>query len=198
VSRIERGHLAGIRVDALRGVAAPLEVRIEWNARWRGGELDRLRSAGHSALHESVARNFKSRPEWIFAPEVSFSEFGERGIIDILAWNPKGRAVLVIELKTAIVDVNELVGTFDRKIRLALGVARKRGWAVENGTSVSGWVIVADTRTNRRRLGDHQAMLRAAYPSDGRMMRSWLRDPSGPTRCLGFWRVGVGGPLGRR
>ena len=97
VSRIERGHLAGVRVDALRGVAAALEIRIEWNARWRGGELDRLRNAGHSALHESVARSFKSRPDWMFAPEVSFSEFGERGIIDILAWNRKGRAILVID-----------------------------------------------------------------------------------------------------
>ena len=189
VSRIERGHLAGVRVDALRGVAAALEIRIEWNARWRGGELDRLRNAGHSALHESVARSFKSRPQWTFAPEVSFSEFGERGVIDILAWNRTRRALLVIELKTAIVDVNELVGTFDRKIRLGHEVARKRGWAIENGTSVSGWVIVSDTRTNRRRLGDHHAMLRAAYPSDGRMMRTWLRDPSGPTRCLGFWPV---------
>ena len=49
---------------------------------------------------------------------MSFSIFGERGVIDVAAWNAEHRALLVIELKTDIVDVNELVGTFDRKVRL--------------------------------------------------------------------------------
>jgi len=55
----------------------------------------------------------------------------------------------VIELKTAIADVNELLGTADRKRRLAAQVARERGW---DPRTVSQWLIVADTRTNRRRL----------------------------------------------
>ena len=46
----------------------------------------------------------------MLAPEVSFSIYGERGVIDILAWHPGRRALLIIELKTDIVDVNELVG----------------------------------------------------------------------------------------
>jgi hypothetical protein len=114
--------------------------------------------------------------------------FGERGVIDLLAWNPGSRALLVIELKTAIVDVNELIGTFDRKIRLARKVAIERGWAVGRDSVVSGWVIVADSRTNRRRLQDHEAVLRAAYPMDGRGIRRWLMEPTGSIRCLGFWR----------
>ena len=41
---------------------------------------------------------------------------------------PDRRALLVIELKTAIVDVGELLGTFDRKVRNAGEVARRLGW----------------------------------------------------------------------
>lgn len=33
-------------------------------------------------------------------PEVSFSIYGQRGVIDILAWHAATRSLLVIELKT--------------------------------------------------------------------------------------------------
>lgn len=188
VSRIERGHLGRLSVDTVRKVAAALEIRADFHGRWRGGDLERLISARHSALSESVVRAFP-RPGWRIAPEVSFSIYGERGIIDLLAWNPTQRILLVIELKTEIVDVNELVGTFDRKVRLGTRIAREHGWAIEPDTTVSGWMIVTDSRTNRRRLQAHTAMLRAAFPIDGRAIRPWLRMPSGSIRCLSFWSL---------
>ena len=62
VSRIERGHLDGVTVEAIRAVAAALDIRIDLVSRYRGGELDRLLAAGHSALHESVARVLAGSP----------------------------------------------------------------------------------------------------------------------------------------
>jgi hypothetical protein len=124
-------------------------------------------------------------PDWVFEPEVSFAIYGERGVIDILAWHPRRRAILVIELKTDIVDVNDLVGGVDRKRRLAWRVARERGWEPD---SVSVWVIVAAGRTNRARIAAHGGMLRAAYPMDGRSIRSWLREPIGQVAALSMWR----------
>ncbi|MBA3779763.1 MAG: hypothetical protein H0X16_10790 [Chloroflexi bacterium] len=103
VSLIERGRLDELRFGTALRVAAALEVRLEVRARWRGGDLDRLLNAGHSALHESLARYLQALSGWVFAPEVSFAIYGERGIIDILAWHPGRRALLVIELKTDIV-----------------------------------------------------------------------------------------------
>ena len=41
----------------------------------------------HAAMHEDVARLFATLPGWDEVPEVTFSEFGERGSIDILAWH---------------------------------------------------------------------------------------------------------------
>ena len=140
----------------------------------------------HSQLHESLARWFGDElPDWVLRPEVSFAVYGERGVIDILAWHPGRRALLVIELKTDIADVNELVGGVDRKRRLATGIARTIGWEPE---SVSVWVVVAAGRTNRARIAAHGTMLRAAFPMDGRSIRSWLGDPKGPVAALSMWR----------
>jgi len=192
VSRIERGHLDTLSLRTLRSVASALDVRVDLFARWRAGDLDRLLNARHSALHDSVAAWFRDvMPEWELAPEVSFSILGERGVIDIVAWHPGRRALLIIELKTDIADVNELVGTFDRKRRLAWRVAKERGWVP---TTVSGWVIVAPGRTNRARIASHGAMLRGAFPFDGRSIRSWLLDPVGSISALSTWSQNRGGP----
>jgi transcriptional regulator with XRE-family HTH domain len=194
VSRIERGHVGPQSIDSVRAIAHALEIRVSLVAQWRGGDLDRLINRRHSALHESVARMFRDElPAWILAPEVSFSVYGERGIIDILAWHPGRRALLVIELKTDVADMNELVGTFDRKRRLAREVAAKRGW---DPVSVSAWLIVASSRTNRRRVETHRAMLDAALPDDGRTIRRWLQDPIRAVTGLSFW-TGMRGETGR-
>ena len=178
-----------LSLDRLRAVAATLDIRVDVYGRWRAGDLDRLLNAGHSRLHESVARAFRDLPAWITAPEVSFSIRGERGVIDILAWHPGRRALLVIELKTDIVDVNELVGTADRKRRLSIEVAIERGWIerVDPPPTVSLWIIVVGTRTNRRRVAEHAAMLRAALPTDGRTIAGWLNSPSQPISALSMW-----------
>jgi hypothetical protein len=168
----------------LRRIAAVSDVRLDLVARWRGGEFDRLLNSRHSALHESVARSFTRLEDWEFAPEVSFSIFGERGVIDILAWHRPSGALLVIELKTAIVDVNDLIGGVDRKRRLAAGIAKARGW---HATSVSVWVIVERGRTNQRRIHAHRAVLSAAFPADGRTVGAWLHHPTGPMAILSTW-----------
>lgn len=186
ISRIERGHLGEVTLDAIRSVAAALDLRVDVVGRWRGGDLDRLLGAGHSALHESVARSFGGLAGWEFASEVSFSNYGDRGVIDLLAWHEPTRSLLVIELKTEFIDMNELIGTLDRKRRNAAQIARERGW-LERASSVSVWVIVADSSSNRRRAAEHSTMLRHAYPLDGRAMRTWLRAPSGAVGCLSFW-----------
>ena len=134
-------------------------------------------------MHEAVAGLLAGFDGWVFEPEVSFSIYGERGIIDILAWHPARRVLLVIELKTEIVDVSGLLGSMDQRRRLAWRIARDRGW---DPKVVSMWVVVADTRTNRRALAAHAGVLRAKFPMDGRSMRRWLRDPSERVDALGF------------
>lgn len=188
ISRAERGHLGRLSLECLRAIGHGLDLRVDVSGRWRAGDLDRLLNAAHAALHEQVARAFATLPVWSIAPEVSFSVYGERGVIDILAWHAGRRALLVIELKTDVVDVNELVGTADRKRRLAIRAAAGRGWPVDGAglppPSVSLWLIVAAGRTNRRRVAEHTTMLRAAFPDGGRGLAGWLRSPVGELRAL--------------
>jgi transcriptional regulator with XRE-family HTH domain len=182
VSRIERGHLRLLSVDAILRVAEALEIRIDWSPRWRGGDLDRMLNAGHAAMHNSVARLFRRLP-WLTAPEVTFAIYGERGTIDILAFHPPTGTLAVIELKTELVDVQHLIASVDRYRRLAPRIAKERGWIAR---SVGCWVVLRDTATNRRRVSAHADVLRVAFPDDGRTMRRWLRAPDGQVAGLSF------------
>lgn len=183
VSRIEAGRFSTRRLDLLRAVAGALDARITLTVRWQGADLDRLLGARHSAMHELLAEQFRALPGWVFAPEVSFAVYGERGIIDILAWHAPTRSLLVIELKTELADLQETLGTLDRKVRLAAVAARERGW---NAATVSAWLVIAEGSTNRSRVRAHAAMLRAALPAAGPATRAWLRRPEGSIRALTF------------
>ena len=182
VSRMERGHLRHLSLGVLLGVAEALEIRLDVVPRWRGGDLDRMLNAGHAALHERVARLFTGMP-WLLAPETTFAIYGERGVIDILAFHPSTGALLVIELKTAVVDVQQLLTAVDRYRRLGARIARDRGWEPR---SVSTWVALRDSTTNRRRVAEHAEVLKHAFPHDGRSVRRWLRTPTGTLAALSF------------
>jgi transcriptional regulator with XRE-family HTH domain len=183
VSRAECGHLDDLRVVDLRAIAAGLAVRLPFAPWWRGGDADRVLSERHGLMREQLAELFAARPEWVCQAEVTFSVFGERGSIDLLAWHPARRALLVVELKTEIMDPAALAAQVDRYRRLATGIAKERGW---DPASVSAWVVVADSSMNRRRLARARTMLRNRFPVEGRTMRSWLRRPAGAVAALSF------------
>ena len=182
VAQIERGNLDGVRIGQLRAVVVALRADLDIILRWNGTDLDRLLNAGHSAMHELVV-GILTAAGWELVPERSFLIWGERGVIDIVAWLAPSRTLLIVELKTEIVDVQRLIGTVDRYRRLAPQVVRDLGW---EPVTVGAWVAVADSPTNRRRLGEHAGVLRAAFPSDGRTVAGWLRRPSGPLLALSF------------
>ncbi|MFZ5853474.1 MAG: helix-turn-helix domain-containing protein [Chloroflexota bacterium] len=183
VSRLERGHLATVPLGAIRAIAGTLEARLDLTASWRGGDLDRLVNARHGALHDVLAHRFAGLSEWESAAEVSFSIYGERGVIDRLAYHAGRRMLCVIELKSELTDPGGLVGQVDRYRRLGPVIARDRGWKPR---SVSCWVVLADTDTNRRRVAMHEALLRGAFPLDGRAVTRWLHDPEGAVQALSF------------
>jgi transcriptional regulator with XRE-family HTH domain len=182
---LERGASTEVTVAEIDAVCRVLGGNAEIVVRWHGTDFERVVNGGHAALHESVSK-LLTQLGWEVAPEVSFSEFGERGVIDILAWHAPTRTVLVIELKTELADVSALMGQVDRYRRLARKLARDRGW---DAASVSAWVAVAESRTNRRRLAEHSTALRAAFPNDGRTVPAWLKDPAGSMSALSFVRA---------
>lgn len=174
VSRIERGLFGTLPFEVVRRVGTVLEIRLDLVPSWRGGDLERVVNARHAALHERLAERLGRLPGWVSAAEVSYSIWGERGVIDRLAFHAERRMLAVFEVKADLGDPGGLVAQLDRYRRLAPEIARGRGWEAE---SVSCWAVVADTDTNRRRLAAHRELLRGAFPADGHSLREWLLNP---------------------
>jgi HTH-type transcriptional regulator / antitoxin HipB len=183
VSRIERGHLDALQLRMIRAVMRALEMEVVLDARWRGGELDRLVDEGHAAIAARVCEVLEAAG-WVVHPEVSFAVFGERGSIDVLAWNPHARILLVVEVKTTFNSAEETLRRHDTKVRLAPALARERfGWAA---VAVGRLLVLPDASTARRRVARHASLLRTAYPLRGHDAVSWLRDASGSRGLLLF------------
>src|SRR5688572_1165430 len=84
-SRRENGRIDSLA--SLNAHARGLGARVDIYVRWRGGDVDRLLNRRHSAMHEAMAQRFGTLPAWSPVPEVSFSIYGERGVIDWVAWH---------------------------------------------------------------------------------------------------------------
>jgi transcriptional regulator with XRE-family HTH domain len=176
IGRIERGEEDGLSVAALDAVSRALGGSLDLLFRWQGVELDRLLDASHARLVEVMVRLLQLSG-WEVAVEATFSRFGERGSIDILAFHARLRILLVVEVKSVIPDIQATLAGLDRKGRLAPEIALARGW---HATVVAVLLVCWDTRSNRRRIERHAASVRAILPAGTREMRRWLRDPTLP------------------
>jgi hypothetical protein len=117
-------------------------------------------------------------------PEVTFSEFGERGSIDILAGHVQTRSVVVGEVKASIGSIEETNRRLDVKERLAPKIVRERfGWTAR---SLSRVLIVPEDSTIRRILDRHRQTMEAVYPAHGREFRKWLVRPEGRIAAIWF------------
>lgn len=182
VSLVERGHLEGMSVRSLRAICAGLEVRLLFSPSWRGGEIDRLLDEAHAAVTSATVGLFR-RLGWQVFVEFTFSHYGERGSIDVLALQPDLRAAVVNECKTELASTEQLNRGVDRKTRLAPDLIQERwGW---RPAVVGRLVVFADDSSNRRRVA-RQPVLETGYPTRGRAVADWLRSPVGQMAGLIF------------
>lgn len=156
-------------------VVAALGGRLSVRILYQGVGLDRLRDRAHARVVEAVVRDLLANG-WQVATEVSFNVFGDRGVIDILAFHPPTGALLVVEATTVVPDVGGMLANLDRKVRIAPGIARRRGWPVR---SVSRLLVMRDTATARRRVAEHASIFEVAFPTRTVGVRRWLQAPPG-------------------
>ena len=180
VSDIERGRMDRYTIASVRRVLRALEADGEMTVRWGGpGDLDRLLDRDHALLVRAWAETHR-RHGWEVWPEASYSVYGERGRIDLLAFHPPTGTLEVAEMKTGLWDLQDTLGRLDAKVRLARGVAAERGWDVRG---VVGALVIAEGRTARRRIAEH-AVLFGGYEVRGRAARAFVRRPRGGVRGL--------------
>jgi transcriptional regulator with XRE-family HTH domain len=184
VSRVERGNFGPISADTLCAIAEAIEADLSVSLRWRGPKLARLLDRRHARLQNRIVQHLAGAG-WDTRVEDSFNHFGERGSVDILAWRPDCRALLIIEIKTELVDLQDTVRTLDMKARIVPRVVRRsRGWRPD---SVAAVLVLPDANVHRNAVAAHAALLSAALPARTRAVRRWLDAPSGNLR--GIWFV---------
>ncbi len=193
ISRIERGQVGRVQAATLVRIVEALEATIDMTVRWQGEQLDRLTDAAHAHVVESAAATMRGCG-WLTRVEVSFNHYGDRGRVDLLAFHPSARILLVAEAKSAIGDTQDTVGRLDVKTRLGSKLAEAEGWGTP--ARVVPALVVADSRTARRVLRRHEAAF-SRFDVRGRSALAWLRRPAGPVPSGLLWFTNLPDSLGR-
>ena len=182
VSLIERGRAEETTLATVRRVAASLGVSVAFNPHWRGADMAKLLDHNHATLVEAVVRRISSAG-WTVRPEHTFNIWGERGSIDVMAWLPTAQALLLIECKTNLPDLQDALSTMDRKRRLGPEIARLAGWDPRVFASV---LVLPDSTWARNRVRKSNAIFDAALPARTVEVRCWIAAPSGSLRGVWF------------
>ncbi|MBF8290766.1 MAG: hypothetical protein HW391_1734, partial [Chloroflexi bacterium] len=108
---------------------------------------------------------------------------------DLVGWHPASSTLLVVEVKSELVSIEETLRRHDVKARLGPRIVAERfGWAPR---AVARLLVLPDESTPRRRVRRHDAVLLRAYPLRGGSVRSWLRAPVGTPGGLLFLPLSV-------
>jgi transcriptional regulator with XRE-family HTH domain len=185
VSLIERGHSSMLAGGTLRRVFGALDARWEPVVSWRGGALDRLLDEEHSRLVAATASRLREWG-WAIEIEVTYSSFGERGSIDVLAARNDLGAVLSVEVKSEITTVEATLRKIDEKDRLVRRLICRDRFRFKP-TSVGRLLMLPATDTTRRRVRASAVVLDVALPARGATVRRWLAEPRGD--LSGIWVV---------
>lgn len=181
--QIEAARAGRLPLEDLRDHFSRLGASVRVTVWYDGATLDRLLDEDHAAVIESGIRML-DRYSWKPATEVTFSEWGERGSIDLFGSRETERAVFIGEAKSAWGSLEETLRSLDVKIRLAPTIAQERlGWRPR---TIGAAIIFPEDATARRIAQRHSATLGVSYPDRNRAIRRWLQAPSGPLRGLWF------------
>jgi transcriptional regulator with XRE-family HTH domain len=196
LARDESGAFGSVHV--VRRHAGALDMRLEWIAIGRGADVARTWDEEHAAIVEVIAAWLRGLGLEI-AAEASFSVYGERGRVDLLAFDAATGKLYLVEAKTELSDLGDVLGVVDVRERLAARLGTERGWAVAAAISI---LALADTPHNRGVVGAHaatfggwsRARLRIdRFPSSARRQLLWIpAGAAGRSRWLaGRRRMGL-------
>lgn len=194
VSLIERGALEGTSLRLIRRVSGALGVSVAVEPHWRGAEMAKLLDENHAVMVRAVVARLTAAG-WQAIPERTFNVWGEKGAIDVLAWHPDYRALLTIEVKTRLADMQDLLSTIDRKRRLAPTLARNFNWKPLTFGTV---LVFPDETWARNAVARFEPLFAATLPRRTIEVRRWLKRPAGDIRGIWFLLNDTVGGANRR
>ena len=184
ISLIERGHGGRLSVETMRRVFGALDARWEPTVSWRGGDLDRLIDEEHARLVGEMARRLADAG-WEVAVEVTYSEFGDRGSVDVLGAHRDLLAIVVVEVKSELTAIESTLRKLDEKVRIVQGSLGRERFAFRP-RSVGRLLVLPSTNVARRRVDRFSEVLDVAFPDRAGRVRGWLRTPEGSLTGIQF------------
>ncbi len=153
----------------------------------------RQRDGVHGVLNGFLARRLVRQGGWANpATEVRVGADAPRGWIDLLAFRPADRSLLVDETKTDIPDMGGLQRSVAFYEREAPKVAAALGWRPVRTVVL---VLGLDSRAFAERLADNRDLVATAFPGDVERMAAWIAHPEAPPPS--GWTLAVADPAFR-
>ncbi len=183
VSRLERGAGRGPSIEHAGRLVAAMGGRLVWSL---DAPVLHDRSLQHDAGHARCIAYVMTRLRavgWQVATEVEVGGDRSRGWIDILAFLPATRVLLVIEVKTELHDLGAIQRTLGWYEREAWMSARRFGWQVRNAASV---LLLLETRVVDARVAGQRTTFDLGFPGRAASLRGIVagRTPDGARRFV--------------
>jgi transcriptional regulator with XRE-family HTH domain len=159
ISRIERARSPNVSLATIDRLFTVLGIRYRLDADLPT-VATRQRDLVHAWMNGSLRRRL-TREAFEVRGEVEVGGDRSRGWIDVLAWRPADRLLLVGEVKSDLVDIGDLerqVGWYERA---ASAAARRYGW---RPARVIAAVFLLETEANDQRVQDNARLLAQAFP----------------------------------
>jgi transcriptional regulator with XRE-family HTH domain len=189
-AHVSRGYIAAIE----GGTANPTLDVVDRISQFLGLEADLVlrpatvigsstqRDVVHARCSAYVERRLRTAG-WQTAREVEIVQARSHGWIDLVAFHPTTETVLVIEIKTQLVDL----GAIERQLgwygRSAGDVARRIGWSPRR---IVTWLVVLASEEVERVIASNAGLLGSAFPIRAREMLSLLSDDKHGTTGRGL------------
>lgn len=190
---VEQGRVAHLTFDAaesllkVMGAHLSMSVGAPFISDQRG-----QRDAAHTRMVAHVVRRLR-RLGWEVLTEVGIGDGRSRGFIDILAFHPNTRVMLVIEIKTEIHDYGQIERSIDWYQRESWSIARLEGWQPERSIGV---LLLLMTQANDDRVHSNREAFASGYPMRARDLQAII-DGDVPAVNRGH-AVAMIDPLSRR
>jgi transcriptional regulator with XRE-family HTH domain len=161
ICRIELGSVERLTIETAARVLGTLGIRAGLDLRppFVAGDR-RQRDAGHARCLGFVARRLE-RAGWIVRFEAEVAAGSARGWIDILAFRAADRTLLVVEVKTELVDIGGALRQLAWYESQAWAAARRLGWRPARREVA---LLLLASAPNAARLRDNRTLLGPAFP----------------------------------
>jgi hypothetical protein len=178
IQRLEATDRPLLNVELASRAIELLGIRITVDANPLGlADRREQRDALHALCCGFVLRRLR-RDGWEPRAEVEVGDGRSRGWIDVLAYRPADRALLVIEVKTAIVDLGRTLRTVGWYARSAREAAAQLGWRPRTVTPA---LLVLCTVESDGRLTAQRDLVRESLPGTAAALAGWIRAPDAET-----------------